>query len=64
MVAPTVVTSTIQLMAALPKKGSATDTASMVSMAWRGTRCASSSPIQPPSRPSSDSARSRRLRAI
>ena len=37
IVAPTVVTSTIQLMAVLPKKGSISDTQNMAMMAFNGT---------------------------
>ena len=54
MVAPTVVTSTIQLMAVLPKKGSTTDTARIERIARRGTQFSSHSPTQPGSIPSSE----------
>ena len=45
MVAPTVVTSTIQLMAVRPSRGSTAEIASTNTMAFRGTPCSSSLPI-------------------
>ena len=63
MVAPTVVTSTIQLIAVRPKNGRIAETARIARIAPRGTPFLSSLPIGPGIRESSDILFRRRLRA-